>query len=78
MPVIPQSCTITLFCWVLDVSNRSFSVDIEDNLTVDHLKDAITKKKPGSFANVDPDELDLWKIQPQLALIIFLQDIHSD
>jgi hypothetical protein len=37
----------------------SFSVDIEDNLTVSHLKDAIVKKKPVSLANVEADELDL-------------------
>jgi hypothetical protein len=44
------------------MSDRSFSVDIKDNLTVDDLKVAIVKKKPLSFKNVDADELDLWKV----------------
>ncbi len=43
-------------------SDSSFPVDIDDNLTVGHLKDAIVKKKPLAFQDVDPDELDLWKV----------------
>jgi hypothetical protein len=62
MPVIPRFRSITLCCWILDVLNRSFSVDVEDNITVDHLKYNIVKKNPVSFENVDPNELDLWKV----------------
>ena len=56
------SCTITLFCWILDVSGSPFPVDIEDRRTVGHLKDEILKKKPNAFTNVDPDQLDLWQV----------------
>jgi len=59
---LSQPRKITLFCWVLGISDRSFSIDIEDNLTVGHLKDAIVKKKPISFEGVDADELDLWDV----------------
>jgi hypothetical protein len=53
---------ITLFCWILGVSDRPFSVTIEDNRTVDDLKKAIVKEKPNAFTNVDPDQLTLWKV----------------
>ena len=59
---VHQPRKLTLFCWILDISDRSFSVDVEENLTVDHLKAAIVKKNPISFENVDPYELDLWKV----------------
>ena len=59
---VHQPRKLTLFCWILDLSDRSFHVDIEDNLTVDHLKDAIVKKNPVSFEDVDSDELHLWKV----------------
>jgi len=54
--------TITLFCWVLDVSSSAFPVDIEHSMTVGHLKDAILGKKSATFANVDADQLKLWKV----------------
>jgi hypothetical protein len=53
---------ITLFCWILDVSVTAFPVDIEHSITVGHLKDAILKKKSPMFANVDTDQLTLWKV----------------
>jgi hypothetical protein len=60
-PTSPRG--LTLFCWTLGMSDRSsFSVDIKDNLTVSHLKDAIVKKTPVSFEGVKADELDLWKV----------------
>jgi hypothetical protein len=54
---------LTLFCWILGVSDHPFPVDIEDSRTVGHLKEAIVKKKPTAFANVDPDQLTLWKVR---------------
>jgi hypothetical protein len=54
---------LTLFCWILGVSDHPFSVDIEDTRTVDHLKKAILKEKPAAFANVDPDQLTVWKVR---------------
>jgi hypothetical protein len=62
MPSNDPTRTITLFGWILDASNQSFSVSIEDSRTVDDLKDAILKKNPATFANVDPFELTLWKV----------------
>jgi hypothetical protein len=56
------SCSLTLFCWILGVSDHPFPVDIEDSRTVGHLKEAIVKKKPAAFANVDPDQLTLWQV----------------
>jgi hypothetical protein len=61
MPPKNPPRTITLFCWILDVSKRSFSVPIEDSRTVDELKTAIVTKKPSAFVNVELDELTLWK-----------------
>src|SRR5262245_58984792 len=55
--------TARLFCWILHVSERSFSITIDDSQTVDDLKKAILKEKPKAFANVDPDELTLWKVR---------------
>jgi hypothetical protein len=55
--------SLTLFCWILGVSDHPFPVDIEDTRTVGHLKEAIVKKKPTAFANVDPDQLTLWKVR---------------
>ena len=59
---LSQPHKITLFCWILDISDRSFPIDIEDNLTVGHLKDAIVKKTPVAFEGVDAYELDLWDV----------------
>src|SRR5260221_2584972 len=59
---IHQPRELSLFCWILDQSDRSFSVDIEDNRTAGHLKNAILKRNPVSFEDVDAYELDLWKV----------------
>jgi hypothetical protein len=79
----PPPTTITLFCWILGVSDSPFSIDIEDSKTVDHLKKAIVKEKPVTFANVEADQLKLWKVSgfSPLRLIMLttlLQDIHRD
>lgn len=53
---------ITLFCWVLDISESPFSINAEDNFTVDDLKTAIKAKKPNLLADFDADELNLWHV----------------
>jgi Crinkler effector protein N-terminal domain len=60
-PVPAEKATrmITLFCWILGVSKTGFSVDIEDNKTVDHLRRVIAEK---SSKPLNVDELDLWKV----------------
>jgi hypothetical protein len=60
--VEPLPTTITLFCWILNVSDSPFPVDMEDSKTVGHLKNMIVKKKPVTFANVEADQLKLWKV----------------
>jgi hypothetical protein len=54
--------TITLFCWILDASDRPFSVSIEEARTVDDLKKAVIKEKSSTFANIEADQLTLWKV----------------
>jgi hypothetical protein len=56
------SRTIKLFCWILDVSNHPFPVDIDDSITVADLKKAIVKEKSSTFANIEADQLTLWKV----------------
>jgi hypothetical protein len=73
--------TITLFCWILDVSDRPFPVDIDDSTTVAHLKKAIVKEKSLTFVNIKADQLTLWKVSgtfnfSQFMLITPLQDVH--
>jgi len=74
------SRTITLFCWILDVSTCSFSITIDDAQTVDDLKEAILKKKSKTLANIEADQLTLWKVSPfifvQIILISHPQEIH--
>jgi len=54
--------TIPLFCWILDVSHSPFPVDIDDSRTVGHLKEEILTKKSATFANIEADQLTLWKV----------------
>jgi hypothetical protein len=53
---------LILFCWVLNVSDNPFPVDIGKSMTVGHLKKAIKKEKEHTFAGVEPDTLELWKV----------------
>jgi Crinkler effector protein N-terminal domain len=75
--------TIPLFCWILDVSDRSFSVSIEETRTVDNLKEEILTKKSATFANIEADQLRLWKVSSTFSfghtmLITLPQDLHPD
>jgi hypothetical protein len=75
--------TIPLFCWILDVSHSPFPVDIDDSRTVGHLKKAIVKEKSATFANIEPDQLILWKVSSTFSsghtmLITLPQDLHPD
>jgi hypothetical protein len=47
---------------ILNESDSLFLVDIKDSKTVGHLKKTIMKEKPVTFANVDADQLKLWKV----------------
>jgi hypothetical protein len=76
------SRTITLFCWILDVSDRPFPVDIDDSTTVAHLKEAILKKNVHTLPDLDPHQLVVFKVSPfifvQTILIPPPQDVHPD
>ncbi|KAM6490570.1 hypothetical protein JOM56_013913 [Amanita muscaria] len=56
---------LTLFCWVLNVSNNPFAVDIGKSMTVGHLKQAI-KEKERTFEVIESDTLELWKLSPPI------------
>ncbi|KAH0825855.1 hypothetical protein J3R83DRAFT_7520 [Lanmaoa asiatica] len=52
-----------LWCWIYgDDDNSFFLVEIAKSKIVTALKEAIKKKKPAAFRNVDPDDLVLYKI----------------
>ncbi|CAG8830763.1 32696_t:CDS:2 [Gigaspora margarita] len=52
-----------IFCLVLgDAIEKSFPADIDKGMTVGHLKELIKKKKKNAFADIDPNELRLWKV----------------
>ena len=75
--------TIPLFCWILDVSDRSFSVSIDDTQTVDNLKKAIVKEKSNTLANIEADQLTLWKVSSTFhightILITLAQGVYPD
>jgi len=50
------------FRWILDVSDNSLSITIDNAQTVDDLKEAILKLKSNTFANIEADQLVLWKV----------------
>jgi hypothetical protein len=52
---------LTLFCLV-DGEDTPFSLDIDPSKTVDHLKDIIKAKIPGTFSDIDAKDLTLWRV----------------
>ncbi|KAF8317523.1 hypothetical protein F5887DRAFT_1088745 [Amanita rubescens] len=70
---------LTLFCWVLNVSNSPFAVDIRKSKTVDDLKKAIKKEKKHTFSDIDADTLQLWKLSPLIPSVEIdkLRDVQS-
>ena len=55
---------MTSLAWcVLSLDDvKPFLVDIPLSKTVDHLKDAIKKKKENAFNHIDADQLEIWKV----------------
>lgn len=54
---------IMIFCLVLgDAIEESFPVDFDKGITVGHLKKLIKEEKKNAFANIDSNELRLWKV----------------
>jgi hypothetical protein len=74
--------TLPLFCWILDVSQNVFLVEIDDNKTLGHLKEAVVKKNPVTFANLEVDQLELRKVRnfnfDQTTLLTLPQGVHGD
>jgi hypothetical protein len=76
--------TITLFCWILDASDRPFSVSIEESRTVERLKQVILEMKRHRLPNVvDSEDLVVWRVYrffhfDSFVLTILLQGIHRD
>ncbi|KIM24927.1 hypothetical protein M408DRAFT_228594 [Serendipita vermifera MAFF 305830] len=50
-----------IFC-TIEEGEHPFSVKISPNATVDELKKKIKEQKPHYFANIDADELTLYKV----------------
>jgi Crinkler effector protein N-terminal domain len=51
-----------LWCWILNKSDRHFSVKIGKGETVDDLKKMIKDQKKHALAGIDADTLDIWKV----------------
>ncbi|RAW25063.1 hypothetical protein PC110_g18519, partial [Phytophthora cactorum] len=49
----------TLYCVVVGVAGSTFPVDIDENKSVGHLKDAIKEKKPDTIT-CEADKLQLF------------------
>lgn len=60
--VVQDRQTLTLFCWVLNVSDDPLHIDIGKCKTVGHLKKAIKKEKEHTFGGIDADAFSLWKV----------------
>ncbi|KAF8967213.1 hypothetical protein BGZ46_000221 [Entomortierella lignicola] len=56
-----MSSTITVFC-VIDGASEPFSIDINPEKTVDHLKDAIKEKQTPIFNDLRASDLHLWQV----------------
>ncbi|KAF8817182.1 hypothetical protein BYT27DRAFT_7075454, partial [Phlegmacium glaucopus] len=71
---------LTLFCWILNVSNNPFAIDIGQSMRVDHLKKAIKKEKRHTFEVIESDTLELWKLStpiPSTEIGTKLRDAQS-
>ncbi|EGZ27517.1 hypothetical protein PHYSODRAFT_284109 [Phytophthora sojae] len=51
---------VMLFCAIVGAGGSPFPVDIDEEKSVGHLKDAIKAKKPNDFKDVDADKLQLF------------------
>jgi hypothetical protein len=63
---------IKVYCWIVDVSDMSFSISIKDSLDVEDLKVAILAKTRHSLPNaVNENDLTVW--QPVCRSMAFLR-----
>lgn len=60
--IIGSDDVLKLFCWVLNGSNKPFSVTIGGSETVDDLKKVIKKEKEPELDHLAADRIILWKV----------------
>ncbi|KAI0296624.1 hypothetical protein BC826DRAFT_967959 [Russula brevipes] len=78
VPVAPVATTsianrtITLSCWIFEKSYDSFLVEIEDNKSVGHLKEAILRRRTVALEGIGDDQLVLWKASSFLDVDYFM------
>jgi hypothetical protein len=77
-PTTAASNLLDIFFWVLNESKSLNSIRIQPTETVDNLRDAVMKKKPKIFADVESDELILWKVRRLWRSWSFLQLSNLD
>jgi hypothetical protein len=54
---------LSLTCWIPGLENaNAFTIYVPRSKTVDHLKDAIKKKKEPILNHVAADQLEIWKV----------------
>ncbi|KAF8622421.1 hypothetical protein AX15_007032, partial [Amanita polypyramis BW_CC] len=71
---------LKIFCWVLNVSDDLFPVNIGRSMTVGDLKEEIKRKKEHAFGAIDPDTLNLWKLSPPIPsaeIVMKLEHVQS-
>jgi hypothetical protein len=61
-PTLTMARNIKIFCWILDECDRSFSISIDDDQTVDDLKREIVKERPTTLGIIGLDKLTLCKV----------------
>jgi len=64
-----------LFCWVLNKSDRPFSVKIGKSETVDGLKKVIKKEKEHSLVGIDANTLNIWEVSTSWLVSMRRSDI---
>jgi Crinkler effector protein N-terminal domain len=62
-----------LGCWILNKSDRPFSVEIDMSKDVDALKEVIKKKMKPELSHLAAYTLDIWKVH--ILLVCVNEDI---
>jgi hypothetical protein len=66
----------SLACWIVGPDDASaFMVDVLLSKTVDHLKDAIKKKKENALNHTDADQLEIWKVSDPACSVPAITDV---
>jgi hypothetical protein len=57
-----MSRSLSLFCWILDVSFKPFLVKIDDSLAVGDLRIKIVDENRETFRDVDKSQIELLQV----------------